>query len=539
MKQTFYFLFSLLLLTACEKAVIDDADDLGNVRLSFVPTSSDTRATVAIGDYFTKLNVMLFDADGAKVFDKVRTQTAEDANFGTLNLSLTAGTYTVVAVGHSSAVSSTIKSPDMVQFTAKDGEKLTDTFCYCGRVTIGEDGGTHELRMNRVTAMVRFRLTDEQLPQSFARLKVDYSGGSANFNPTTFEGCTKSNQSESRTAPAAEYYFFTFPYLARSGYLKMTLSALTSDGTVLTQKTISDVPVTRNRITTYSGTLFDDAPGDITQTAFGLSVNPEWEGEDFYHFSRPVTFNMSGDFTFSPMTRSLEADGKDMTDVWVLDYVGTECQQTVHQTAADADFGTPTMTLSLGTHHLYFVASRGTSPTLDTEAKTLTFSSVRDTFWKDYEMTISAGSSVAASRNVALDRVVTKLKLTFTDAIPEGAATFNVTPSLWYYGINYQTGEPVSPVNSQPVTVNIPSSEIGVQNEAVSIFGFSSSDEWTTDVEVACNKNDGSTIGQAILSSVPFRRNRVTEYSGPLFSGGRALSMSLNSEWAEPVSGTW
>ena len=59
MKQTFYFLLSLLLFTACEKAVIDDADDLGNVRLSFVPSTSDTRATVAIGDYFTKLNVIL------------------------------------------------------------------------------------------------------------------------------------------------------------------------------------------------------------------------------------------------------------------------------------------------------------------------------------------------------------------------------------------------------------------------------------------------------------------------------------------------
>ena len=537
MKQTFYFLFSLLLLTACEKAVVED-DDLGNVRLSFVPTTSDTRATVAIGDYFAKLNVMLFDANGAKVFDKVRTQTAEDANFGTLNLSLAAGTYTVVAVGHSSAVSATIKSPEMVQFTAKDGEKITDTFCYCGRVTIGDDGGTHELRMNRVTAMVRIRLTDTQMPQSFARLKVDYSGGSANFNPTTFEGCTKSNQSEARQAQGADYCVFTFPYLAKSCTLKMTLSALTADGTVLTQKTISDVPVTRNRITTYSGTLFDDTPGDITQTAFGLSVNPEWDGEDFYHFSRPVTFNISGDFTFSPMTRSLTADGKDMTDVWVLDYVGTECQQTVHQTAADADFGTPTMTLSLGTHHLYFIASRGVGAVLNTTAHTLTFTSVRDTFWKDYEITISSGTS-SGNRSVALDRIVTKLKLTFTDAIPEGAATFNVTPSLWYYGVDYTTGEPSEATANGTITVNIPSSEIGVVNEAVSIFGFSSATEWTTDVEVACKKNDGSTVGQAILSSVPFRRNRVTEYSGPLFSGGCALSMSLNSEWAEPVSGTW
>ena len=483
-------LLAVLLLTACEKVVLDDD---GGTHLRFIPTTADTRGTVSIGDYFSRLAVQLFDADGQKVWSQSKTQTRDDDDFGTLSVGLTAGTYAVVAVGHSSPVTPTIKSTELVQFTAKDGVKNSDTFCHYGTVTVSEDGGYHELKMNRVTAMVRLRLTDTQMPQSFARLKVDYSGGSANFNPTTFEGCTKSNQSETRLAQGADYCVFTFPYLAKSCTLKMTLSAFTADGTVLTQKTISDVPVTRNRITTYSGTLFDDTPGDITQTAFGLSVNPEWDGEDFYHFSRPVTFNMSGDFTFSPLTRSLTADGKDMTDVWVLDYVGTECQQTVHQTAADADFGTPTMTLSLGTHHLYFVASRGVGASLNTTTHALMFTSVRDTFWKDYEITISSGTS-SGNRSVALDRIVTKLKLTFTDVIPEGAATFNVTPATWYYGMNYQTGEPVSPVNSQPVTVNIPSSEIGVPNEAVSIFGFSSSDEWTTDVEVACKKNNGSTL---------------------------------------------
>lgn len=536
MKQTFYFLLSLLLFTACEKAVIDDADDLGNVRLSFVPTTSDTRATVAIGDYFAKLNVMLFDADGAKVFDKVRTQTADDANFGTLNLSLTAGTYTVVAVGHSSAVSATIKSPEMVQFTAKDGEKLTDTFCYCGRVTIGEDGGTHELRMNRVTAMVRLRLTDTQMPQSFARLKVDYSGGSANFNPTTFEGCTKSSQSESRTAPATEHYFFTFPYLDRSGYLKMTLSALTADGTVLTQKTISDVPVTRNRITTYSGTLFDNTPGDITQTAFGLSVNPEWDGEDFYHFSR-MTFNISGDFSFSTsdMTRSLEADGKSMTDLWLFDYMGSTLLQTLHQTATDEDFGTPTLELLSGDHHIYFVASRGKLPEVSTADKTIVFGTPSDTFWKDYAVTVTGNN---ASHTVTLDRVVTRLRLTVTDAIPDGVSNITVTPATWYYGLNYATGEPVSPANSQPVPVNIPSELIGTTDVIINKFGFSSSDEWTTDISISANSNT-SVLGSASISDAPFKRNRTTEYSGPLFSSSGRMTVNLSTDWLDSHQATW
>lgn len=272
-----------VMLTACEKPItpIDD----GNARLTFTTTNSDitTRGDVYIGDYFSKLNVQLFDADGNKVFDKVKSQSKDDDNFGTLSCSLQEGTYTVVAVGHSSPTAATIKSTEMVQFTAKNGVKNTDTFCFFGQIVIDEDHADHELRMNRMTAMLRFVFTDEEMPESFAGIKCDYSGGSANFNPSTSEGCTKSNQSELR-GKSGQYVFFTFPYMATEGTLKVTLHALDADQNVLTTKVITDVPVTRNRISTYTGTLFTDEPGTITQTSFGITVNADWDGEDFYYF---------------------------------------------------------------------------------------------------------------------------------------------------------------------------------------------------------------------------------------------------------------
>jgi hypothetical protein len=258
--------------------------------------------------------------------------------------------------------------------------------------------------------------------------------------------------------------------------------------------------------------------------------------------STPVkmTFAISGDFqlTTTPFTRALIADGKDMTDVWVLDYVGGELKQQLHQTSDDADFGSPTMDLSLGTHYIYFIASRGAGAVLNTTAHTLTFTSVRDTFWKDYEITISGGTS-SGNRSVTLDRIVTKLKLTFTDAIPEGAAAFNVTPSAWYYGIDYTTGEPSAVTANGTITVSIPSSEIGVVNEAVSIFGFSSATEWTTDVAVDCKTSDGGVLGSATIAAAPFVRNRVSEYTGPLFCDSGAMTLSLDAAWDDSYTGTW
>ena len=278
----------------------------------------------------------------------------------------------------------------------------------------------------------------------------------------------------------------------------------------------------------------------LAVAAILTACNSENDHEADATSTTTITFSMTGDFqlTAHDFTRSLEADGKTMTDVWVLDYVGGELKQQLHQTSDDADFGSPTMNLSLGTHHIYFIASRGAGASLNTTTHALTFTSVRDTFWKDYEITIISGTS-SGNRSVTLDRIVTKLKLTFTDAIPEGAATFNVTPSSWYYGVDYTTGEPLEATANGTFTVNIPSSEIGVANESVSIFGFSSATEWTTDIAINCKKNDDTVLGSATIASAPFQRNRVSEYTGPLFTAGGGMTLSLNTEWDDVYHGTW
>lgn len=281
-KPLFLALAVGIIITACEKPIATDVDN-GYTHLTFIPTTADvTRGTVNIGDYFSRINVQLFDTEGNKVFTQVKSQAKGDDDFGTLSCALQEGTYTVVAVGHSSPVAASIKSTEMVQFTAKDGVKNSDTFCYCGQITIDEDHNNHELRMNRMTAMLRFDFTDTQMPTAFAGIKCDYTGGSANFNPTTSQGCTKSSQSELRGKN--NYYFFTFPYMADECTLKVTLTALDANQNVLTTKVINDVPVTRNRISTYHGTLFTDEPGEIIQTAFGITVNTDWAGEDHYEF---------------------------------------------------------------------------------------------------------------------------------------------------------------------------------------------------------------------------------------------------------------
>lgn len=257
--------------------------------------------------------------------------------------------------------------------------------------------------------------------------------------------------------------------------------------------------------------------------------------------TKKFTFTLKGDFSdeWKPVTRGyLAADGKDMTDLWVLDYMDGTLIQQLHQDDNTAeDFGKPVMSLAYGTHHVYFIASRGADPTLNTTAGTLTWSSVRDTFWKDYEVNVVSTSN--GNRAVTLDRVVTKLSLAFTDAISADAATINFTPATWYYGLNYLTGEPTAATASQTNIMPVPAGYAGRTDVSAAYFSISPSSEWTTDVTVNSKDADGKIIGQGSMTSVPLKRNRVTEYSGPLFTSGGQMSLALNSAWETSETGTW
>ncbi len=254
---------------------------------------------------------------------------------------------------------------------------------------------------------------------------------------------------------------------------------------------------------------------------------------------KDVAFILRGDFSFNitPFTRSLEADGYAMTDVWVIDYVDGVLKQQVHQTSSDANFGSPSLSLGYGTHHLYFVTSRGASPVLDTDASTLSFSRVSDTFWKDYELTVT--SSTSSTISIELDRIVTRLRITITDAVPDDAATFNITPHTWYYGFNYTTGAPIAATTDVTSTINIPSSSLGQQNVMMSMFSFSPASEWQTNVSLDSKTSASVVIGNASVADVPFSRNRMTTVSGVLYAQVKTTSISVNAEWDTPYEMNW
>lgn len=224
-----------------------------------------------------------------------------------------------------------------------------------------------------------------------------------------------------------------------------------------------------------------------------------------------------------------------MTDLWLFDYIGDELQQTIHQTATDANFGTPAINASYGDHTIYFVASRGDSPVID--GTTLSWTKPSDTFWASRSITIAPSTS--ASQTVSLQRVATRLRLTVMDEIPATLAQICITPSHWYYGIDYLTGEATDDRQAER-TINVPASYIGTTGQLyANFYSMSPSSAWQTDITMKAKDGDGGLISQIGIADVPLERNRVTNYSGPLFSASRTSSVTADGEWGEDITGTW
>lgn len=251
---------------------------------------------------------------------------------------------------------------------------------------------------------------------------------------------------------------------------------------------------------------------------------------------REITFACGG-FATTGATRGLEADGKGMTDLWVMDYTQGELVQQIHQSGTDADFGAPTMRLRTGEHQLCFVVSRGTGAAVDTDAHSIAWTKPSDTFHK--AITIDVKPSSAARQQVTLERVATRLRLTLTDEVPADAAAVTIAPERWHTGLDYLSGEPSAAVTGYTSTVALPESVRGTTGLQMSIFGLSSAAQWTTDVALTSTDANGTLIGTGTIKSAPMRRNIITNCTGPLFSSVTVGNIILNTEWLPEVEVTW
>lgn len=277
-----------LLLTGCEKSIVGEQSEEsaleGNVllRLSIYEQGPfGTRAVQDLSQWCSRVNVAFFK-DGTKV--KSASQERSFSSFGTVPVSIAAGTYQVVVIAHNCEGSATITNEETVTFPSS---LVTDTFYYYGTLTVSDQLTSYDLELQRCVAMFRLKIADA-IPDDAVKIRFYYTGGSSTFSPKKGVGCVNSRQSVMiPMSPSQKVYeVYTLPR-ADSETLKMTITCYTADNDVRAEKELDDVPITTNKITSYTCTMFggsaepgsdDSGSGSEASGGLRLSLNGEWGG---------------------------------------------------------------------------------------------------------------------------------------------------------------------------------------------------------------------------------------------------------------------
>jgi hypothetical protein len=285
-------LLLLFFLSSCQKVVLDEEEhrttpdqgvmvtfriaSLEQIPFDAVAGSRGTDVSAAC----SRINLAFYQ-NSTKVSQI--NQEISDANYGTLKANLVPGTYKVVLVAHNGNKNATMTNPEKITFDYK----VTDTFYFCGDIKVGGDS-TCNLQLRRAVAMVRF-MTEDPLPASVRTMRFYYTGGSSTFDAVHGVGCVNSKQHEEfdvspdMVGKPGTFEIFTFPR-ADSKSLKLQVTALGDEISILKDMTIDEVKIQRNMITQYKGNFFENFSPENNSSrglTFSLYSDDEWSTSSY------------------------------------------------------------------------------------------------------------------------------------------------------------------------------------------------------------------------------------------------------------------
>jgi len=549
------------LFTSCFPAVESAAvvtEDAGLVTVSFTIASIEqipfentaTTRSAALSSLCTRFSIALFQ-DGEKV--KTLTQTADDATFGTLDVQLKPGSYQLVAIAHNGLGNCTISSPDKITFASN---KLTDTFYYSGPLDVTESASV-PLILSRPVAMFRYIMTDT-IPAEVDQIEFYYTGGSSTFDATTGYGCVNSRQTESFTLstlnpqPSA-FEIYTFPH-EDLDWLNIVVSAYDAAGNTLAEQTLTGVPVTPNVITQHTGSFFK-AENRLLSLSTTVQVENDGLWADMYISEETagdttgevdVTVTIPGfDITQSPeagaRTRTTgqsaaEAGIKSLT-LQVFDSEG-QAVATQTQASGDADFGTLSFRLRLGTYTFVAVAHTGTkaatitsatSATLEEYVNITTYSCVKN----DVAITTDISTHTVNMDMGKRDNAIFTVKITdsFPDDVrliqiiispsPEATAPTSliINPTTGFAAESWEFSRTVAKSKIVPSTGN---------NE-VSLTAFLTSASQQVNITINALDIQGAVLYTRTLQNVTLQQAGKTTATGTLFSSGTSGTLQFDT----------
>ena len=225
----------------------------------------------------------------------------------------------------------------------------------------------------------------------------------------------------------------------------------------------------------------------------------------------------------------------DVNAVTLAFYSGSTEVEKITQLKSDASnyttFGEFECSLPMGSYTMVVVAYKvsDTSPFTLTSPTVASYTGLHafDTFSATQAVNITSTEAIDIS--ATLDRVASMLKVISTDGKAAGVTNVRMTFSAGGRSFNPTTGL----ATDNTGFANTVGNSVAVGNVSTSLtYFFLATDEQTMDVTIETLDADSNVLFSKTVTDVPFKRNRKTILSGPMYTNsGVAGSFSVSTDW--------
>lgn len=245
-------------------------DDMASAKKAFHATTRTTNVAEAC----RHLCFALYK-DGKRV--KYANQNTGTKGFGTEKLYVAPGKYKLLVLAHNADKNPPTTDPERIVF----GKDVTDTFYDFKEIEIQNTG---EINVSLRRAVAKFQLvTTDVVPSGFSQIYCAYTGGGSTFDAVKGTGAAAGSQykifelSASDIGKTKTLELYTFPRDEKDS-LKMTVKMF-NDRDEIERELNFNVPVRRNMISRYTGSLFDNS----ANATFNINLlSPdEWETKEY------------------------------------------------------------------------------------------------------------------------------------------------------------------------------------------------------------------------------------------------------------------
>ena len=245
------------------------------------PMSRVVESGNQLSDVVNKIVYYIFDESLKRVKNGVSSFTPgeEEApnNFSSIEISLLPGKYSIVfyALGKGNGTCSFVDN-SIYNYDSYFAYRDKEVFHHESEITITTATKSHEITLNRKSALLKIDITDDITPEvskvtySFSDSYRWYPKNSSTYRNTyTYEAA----MNETKLDPFE--YYFSFPGALVSSSVAISINIYDSNNSLIGEKKVT-APILENQRTTISGELFST----LGNKEFSISINDIWSKDN-------------------------------------------------------------------------------------------------------------------------------------------------------------------------------------------------------------------------------------------------------------------